>query len=76
MRELVAHVAERYGPEGWPVPTTEQARPENFDDKFWTVDNTKSKEILHVQYRPIAETILDMAAMMIERGVVTKPAAQ
>ena len=74
IKDVVAFVAERYGPEGWPVPT-EHERPDNFEEDFWTLDNTASKEVLQVHYRPISETIVDMATMMIERGIVTKPAS-
>jgi len=76
MRDLVAPIAARFGPEGWPVPTLEAPAPEGFDGYVSRMDNTRSREILGLQYRPLAETMVDMAANMIELGVVTKPATQ
>jgi len=71
MKDLISAVADRYAPEGWPVPTTAQARPETFDDSsILYLDNSASREIIQTQYRPCSETIVDMAAMMIDRGVV------
>ena len=46
-KDLISPVAERFGPDGWPVPTAVQARPDTFDDSSIVyVDNTASKTIL------------------------------
>ena len=34
------------------------------------VDNTRSKEVLGVQYHSLAETVCDMAEALIKRGMV------
>ena len=76
-RDLIGAVGERFRPEGWPVPQTEKPRPDDFDDStILRMDNSASKSILQTQYRPYQETMVDMAAMMIDRGMVSKPAQQ
>ena len=46
-KDLISPVAERFGPDGWPVPTAVQARPDTFDDNsILYMDNTASKTIL------------------------------
>lgn len=70
---MIALLAKRYGPEGWPVATVKAEPPEGFDGYIKRLDNLKSREILGIQYRPLIETVNDMAARMIELGVVSKP---
>jgi len=46
-KDLIAHVYERFGPDGWPIPTEVEARPSDFDDSsILYMDNTASKTIL------------------------------
>lgn len=69
---MVKPIRERFGPEGWPVTGTESAPAEGFDGYMTLLDNTKSRECLGIQYRPVSETVVDMAAKMIEMGTVSK----
>ena len=73
LRELVAPIAERFRPEGWLVPSVEAAPAEGFDGYIPRMNNAKSIEILGVRYRPLAETMVDMAAKMIELHAVIEP---
>lgn len=74
-KDLIMPIADRYKPEGWPVPTEVAAAPEG-DYKVLRCDNSASKQILGMQYRAASETMLDMASKMIELGAVSKPDAQ
>ena len=61
-KDLIGAVAEKFVPAGYPVPTTLAPRPDDFDDSSVIyLDNTASRTILQVQYRPYRETMIDMA---------------
>ena len=71
-KDLAKPVSDRFCPEGWPVTTALGEAPANDDGHIKVMDNTATKEVLGLQYRPYAETMVDMAAKMIEIGAVTK----
>lgn len=71
-RDLVKPIRERFGSEGWPVTATEAAPAEGFDGYMPMLDNSKSRDTLGVQYRPVSETMVEMAAKIIEMGLVSK----
>ena len=72
-KDLVLPVAERFGPEGWPVPTEIQERPADFDDNIKKMDNGPLSQILGIKFHTPAQTMVDMAAKLIELGAVSKP---
>lgn len=39
-------------------------------DWYKTFDNTRSKEILGIKYRPTQESLVDMAHSMINSGII------
>lgn len=73
MKDLAAPVIERFVPQGWPVTTALAPAPEGDDGWVNKCNNAKSRQLLGMQYRPYAETMVDMAAKMIEIGAAKKP---
>lgn len=71
--EYARPIVDKYTKLGWPCTTT--YAPIKEDEQIDIADNTASKQ-LGVQYRDLETTMLEMAAKMIELGVIEKPAAQ
>ena len=68
-REVTAILAPIYNPKGCKVPT-EDADGED-PDPGNPCNNTRSREVLGIQYTPLATTMCDMADSLIASGKVT-----
>ena len=88
MREVGAILQEKYGPMGYKVPTKESKycwikvfsyfrRDVVWIAKYWgfefIFDNSRTREILGIDYRPIKVTLHDMVDSMIKNGHINIP---
>ena len=70
--ELAKILAEEFNPKGFKAHTKESEKVDPVETYF---DNSASKNILHVTYRPMKETMIDMVNKMIELDMVSMPAS-
>ena len=64
-------VIAKYAPLGWPV--CQNFAPADANAFITQFDNTASREVLGVQYRDFATTMVEMADAMVANGTVVKP---
>ena len=69
IREVAAILAPKFNPKGYKVPT-EDADGEDPEPGVWC-NSTRSKEVLGLEYKPMATTMCDMAESLIATGQVT-----
>ena len=88
LKEIGAILQERYGPMGYNVPTKESKyfwikffsyfrRDLAYIVKYWgfefIFDNSRAREILGIDFRPIKLSLHDMADSMIKNGLIGPP---
>ena len=71
--DMARPVIEKYGPLGWPVPSV--YAPDDDSHYISLFDSSPSREILGIQYRDVATTMIEMADAFVAKGLVTKPEA-
>ena len=87
-REMAAILNEKYGPMGYTIPQTEAAycilkffslfsSEAKAAAKMWgrefTADNSRSRQELGIEYRPVKDSIYDMVDALIRLGHFNPP---
>lgn len=69
--DMLRPVVEKYGRLGWPVTST--YAPDSDSHYISLFNNTAATEVLGIQFRDVATTMVDMADSYVNLGIVTKP---
>jgi len=73
LREIAEILHGKFASDGWPIVTKEAEGDEPAREGAST---RLAKEILGHEFRPIEDTVIDMAQCMIDSGFVKKPAKE
>lgn len=76
MKEFASILAPKYNPKGYNIPTEEAEERDELAKMLhvdFKINNSKSREVLGIQYTELAKTICDMVDSMISAGKIKPP---